>query len=173
MTQFTNSEGQPVEFIGTIDQALAQGFNVNCTNCTSCTGCVNCYSCTNCANFTDCTNYKDSNSCVNCHNGYSCHHCRHCTSCRHCNYCIDCHNCTSCSWHRSLRNCSSQPQAVIFTGTWPIYILAGDIVQIGCRLHLAKDWLAFSDSHIGAMHPDAVRFRNKWRAAVLAITNPS
>ena len=159
LLQFTNSEGQPVEFIGTIDQALEQGLNVNCTNCTDCTSCTGCTGCTGCDDCDDCL------SCTNC------------TSCANCTQCFACTDCTGCSKHQWLASCPSQPIAAIHTETWPIVILSTDsakpdTVKIGCQRHSVKDWLAFTDEQLSNMDSDAVRFRDRWRATVLTIIQP-
>ena len=49
---------------------------------------------------------------------------------------------------------------------WPVYIFKSHI-KIGCQIHRKTDWLAFDDSKISEMSPDALEFWTKWKKHIL------
>ena len=160
----TDYNGEVVEFAGSEEDALKQGYNVNCVNCTNCRGCSGCIDCLDCHHCHCCKNCFDCKRCIhcifcaNCYNCINCHNCRHCDSC---DKCSDCNNCEDCK--------NFTKPIVLTTDIWQVQI-SGTIMQIGCKRFTIEQWFAFSDEEIAKMEERALEWWKKWKSIIVEIT---
>ena len=185
----TDYNGQVIEFAGSEEDALEQGYNVNCRDCMNCSGCFNCVDCSDCKFCDDCIfcskcmyciNCSDNNNCIDNNN---CKYCIHCKTCRDCSECVHCSYCNNCSHCNSCRKCENCNQCnccyccknftnpiVLVTDIWRVQI-DGEIMQIGCKQFTIEEWFAFSDKEIAKIDAFALKWWKKWKEKIRVLIN--